>query len=54
MCVEILPNHYQGQGVTDNTCVLSTLLHKSESWTTDAAQERKLNVFHMRPLKKLL
>ena len=28
-------------------CVLSTLLHCSESWTLCAWQERKLNMFHM-------
>ena len=29
-------------------CVLSTLLYGSESWTTYAKQEKKLNSFHMR------
>ena len=36
-----------------NDCVLSTLLYESESWTTYAAQERKLNVFNIRSLRKL-
>ena len=36
------------------TCVLSTLLYGSETWTTYAKQERKLNTFHLRCLRKLL
>ncbi|PIK57614.1 hypothetical protein BSL78_05522 [Apostichopus japonicus] len=35
-------------------CVLSTLLYGSETWTTHAKQEKKLNVFHMRCLRKIL
>ena len=35
-------------------CVLSTLLYGSETWTTYVKQETKLNVFHMRCLRKLL
>ena len=30
-----------------NACLLSTLLYQSRSWTTYAAQEHRLNVFHM-------
>ena len=41
MCV------YQG-------CVMSTLLYGSESWTTYARQERRLNGFHLRCLRRLL
>ena len=37
-----------------NACVLSTLLYGSESWTTYAAQERRLNTFQTRSLRKLL
>ena len=37
-----------------NACVISTLLYWSECWTTYAAQEYRLNVFHMRSLRKLL
>ena len=37
-----------------NACVLSTLLYRSECWTTYAAQEYRLNVFHMLSLLKLL
>ena len=37
-----------------NACVVSTLLYGSECWTTNAAQEQRLNVFHMRSLRKLL
>ncbi|KAJ7316181.1 hypothetical protein JRQ81_002343 [Phrynocephalus forsythii] len=34
-------------------CVLSTLLYCSESWTIHAQQERKLNTFHMRCLRRI-
>lgn len=35
-------------------CVLSTLLYGSESWSTYARQERRLNGFHLRSLRRLL
>ena len=35
-------------------CVLSTLLYGSETWTTYARHERKLNGFHMRCLRRIL
>ena len=35
-------------------CVLSTLLYGSEAWTLYAHQERRLNAFHMRNLRRLL
>ena len=35
-------------------CVVSTLLYGSESWTTRAKQEHKLNAFHMRSLRRIL
>ena len=35
-------------------CVLSALLYGSESWTLYSNQEKKLNMFHMRCLRKLL
>ena len=35
-------------------CVLSTLLYGSETWTTYARQETKLNVYHMRCLRRIL
>ena len=35
-------------------CVVSTLLYGSESWTLRAGQERKLNAFHMRSLRRIL
>ena len=35
-------------------CVLSTLLYSSESWTSYAAQERRLNTFHLRCLRRIL
>ena len=35
-------------------CVGSTLLYGSESWTLRARQERKLNVFHLECLRRIL
>ena len=35
-------------------CVISTLLYGSESWATYAHQERKLQTFHMRRLRRIL
>ena len=35
-------------------CVLSTLLYGSESWTLYARQERRLNTFHQRCLRRIL
>lgn len=35
-------------------CVLSTLLYGSETWTTYARQERRLNTFHQRSLRRIL
>ena len=35
-------------------CVVSTLLYGSESWTLRARQERRLNAFHMRSLRRIL
>ena len=35
-------------------CIISTLLYGSESWATYTTQERKLNTFHMRCLKRIL
>ena len=36
------------------TCVLSTLLYGSESWTAYVRQEKRLNSFHLRCLRRLL
>ncbi|KAI8493291.1 hypothetical protein Bbelb_292950 [Branchiostoma belcheri] len=36
------------------TSVLSTLLYGSETWTTYAKQEAKLNAYHMRCLRRIL
>ena len=36
------------------TCVLSTLLHDSVSWTLHARTERKLTTFQMRCLRRIL
>ena len=35
-------------------CVLSTLLYSSEAWTTYATQEKRLNSFHLRCLRRIL
>ena len=35
-------------------CVLSTLLYLSEAWTTYATQEKRLNSFHLRCLRRIL
>uniref|UniRef100_K7EZU2 Reverse transcriptase domain-containing protein n=1 Tax=Pelodiscus sinensis TaxID=13735 RepID=K7EZU2_PELSI len=37
-----------------NACVISTLLYGSETWTTYARQERRLNAFHLRGLRRIL
>ena len=37
-----------------NACVLSTLLYGSETWTTYARQEKKLNTFHLRSIRRIL
>ena len=37
-----------------NACVVSTLLYGSETWTTYTRQERRLNTFHMRSLRRIL
>ena len=37
-----------------SACVLSTLLYGSESWTTYARQEKRLNTFHQRSLRRIL
>ena len=36
-----------------NACIISTLLYGSETWTTYARQERRLNTFHIRSLRLL-
>nr|XP_054767476.1 uncharacterized protein LOC129274752 [Lytechinus pictus] len=52
---------WENTSLTTNTkmkiyqaCVLSTLLYGSESWTLYARQERRLNVFHLRCLRRIL
>ena len=35
-------------------CVLSTLLYSSETWTTYAKDERRLNSYHLRCLRRIL
>ena len=35
-------------------CVLITLLYSSEAWTTYTSQEKKLNSFHLRCLRRIL
>ena len=38
----------------DQACVLGTLFYGSETWTTLAKQEKKLNSFHMRCQRRIL
>ncbi|KAI0232616.1 hypothetical protein LSAT2_017074 [Lamellibrachia satsuma] len=52
---------WENKILTENTkmrihhaCVFSTLLYGSESWTIYMCQERRLNTFHMRCLKRIL
>ena len=35
-------------------CILSTLLYGSETWVQHASYEKRLNVFHMRPLRHIM
>ena len=51
----------QQQAFSDHTkvnvykaCVISTLLYGSESWTMHAHEEKSLNMFHMRCLRRIL
>ena len=37
-----------------SACVLSTLLYGSETWTTYSRQEKRLNSFHLRSLRRIL
>lgn len=37
-----------------NACVLSTLLYGSETWTTYARQEKRLNTFQVRSIRRIL
>ena len=37
-----------------NACVVSTLMHGSETWTTYARQEKRLNSFHPRSIRHIL
>lgn len=36
------------------SCILTTLLYSCETWTTNKFQERRLNIFHLRCLRKIL
>jgi len=47
-----LTEHTKGQ--VYKACVISTLLYGSESWTMHARQERRLNAFHLRCLRRIL
>jgi len=37
-----------------SACVISTLLYGRETWTTYARQERRLNIFHLRSIRRIL
>ena len=36
------------------SCVISTLLYGSETWTTYAGQESRFNTFHLRSIRRIL
>lgn len=40
--------------VVYNACVISTVLYGSETWTTYTRQERRLNTFHLRSIRRIL
>ena len=40
--------------VVYNACVVSTLMYGSETWTTCARQEKRLNSFHLRSIRRIL
>ena len=40
--------------VVDNACVVGTLMYGSETWTTYARQEKRLNSFHLRSIRRIL
>ena len=40
--------------VVYNACVVSTLMYGSETWTTYARQEKRLNFFHLRSIRRIL
>ena len=40
--------------VVYNACVVSTLMYGSETWTTYARQEKRLNSFHLRSHRRIL
>ena len=37
-----------------NACVFSTLMYGSDTWTTYARQEKRLNIFHLRSIRRIL
>ena len=40
--------------VVHNACVVITLMYDSETWTTYARQEKRLNSFHPRSIRRIL
>ena len=40
--------------VVYNACVVSTLMYGSETWTTYARQEKRLNSFHLISIHRIL
>ena len=40
--------------VVCNACVVSALMYGSETWTTYARQEKRLNSFHLRSIRRIL
>ena len=39
--------------VVYNACVVSTLMYGKETWTTCARQEKRLNSFHLRSIRRI-
>ena len=38
----------------NNACVISTIMYGSETWTSYAGQERRLNTFHLISIRRIL
>ena len=57
---KLVPRVWENKKLSSNTkvavykaCVLSTLLYGCESWSPYATQEKKLNTFHLRSLRRI-
>ena len=47
-------NYTQTRVAVYHACIVSTSLYGSESWTIYTSQEKRLNIFHMRCLRRIL